>query len=241
MKQLFVNVRTKVLCVGLLTGLLLTSSVALTAPKEMKLKLNEPGAAAEWKIGADNTVKWSYRGELGATVQITLQRVGWQNARLIIAEAAPIGPERSGSYKWTAPANLPPGSNYTIAVTAENGIGETSGEFSLVAGKSPLTQISLEALPKGAEKWTIGAPVSLHWTYAGSPGQTVQLALINKTDSDLIPIVASVPIGVDGKGRYDWTVPKLKPGGDYYIAIASTSNAFYQDMSKTPVIISATK
>lgn len=62
----------------------------------------------------------------------------------------------------------------------------------------------------------------------GNPGQTVQLALINKTDSDLIPIVASIPIGVDGKGRYEWTVPKLKPGGDYYIAIASTANAFYK-------------
>ena len=37
----------------------------------MKLKLNEPGTAAEWTIGANNTVKWSYRGELGATVQIT--------------------------------------------------------------------------------------------------------------------------------------------------------------------------
>ena len=232
---------TKLVCTGVLSLLLMTASVGQTAPKEMKLKLNEPGAAAEWKIGADNTVKWSYRGELGATVQITLQRVGWQNARLTIAEAAPIGAERSGSFKWTVPDSLPPGGNYTISVTAENGIGETSGEFSLVAGKTPLTQISLEALPKGAEKWTVGAPVSLRWTYSGNPGQMVQLALINKADSDLIPIVASIPIGIDGKGRYDWTVPKLKPGGDYYLAIASTTNAFYQDMSKTPVVISATK
>ena len=69
----------------------------------------------------------------------------------------------------------------------------------------------------------------------------MKLALINKTDSELIPIVESIPIGVDGKGRYEWTVPKLKPGGDYYIAIASTTNAFYQDLGKTPVIISATK
>ena len=235
------NRLTRIVSVAALGLLLLTSATGLAAPKEMKLKLNEPGAAAEWKIGADNTVKWSYRGELGATVQITLQRVGWQNARLTIAEAAPIGPERSGSFKWAVPDSLPPGGNYTISVTAENGIGETSGEFSLVAGKTPLTQISLEALPKGAEKWTVGAPVSLRWTYSGNPGQTVRLALINKADSDLIPIVASIPIGVDGKGRYDWTVPKLKPGGDYYLAIASTTNAFYQDISKTPVVISAAK
>ena len=221
--------------------LLVSSSVGLAASKEMKLKLNEPGAAAEWTIGASNTVKWSYRGELGTTVKITLQRVGWQNARLTIAEAAPIGPERSGSFKWTVPDSLPPGGNYTVTITAENGFSETSGEFSLLAGKTPLTQISLEALAKGAEKWTIGAPVSLRWTYSGNPGQTVQLALINKADSDLIPIIASIPIGVDGKGRYEWTVPKLKPGGDYYVAIASNTNAFYQDMSKTPVAISATK
>ena len=235
------DVMTKIVCAGLMGLLLLTSAVGLAASKEMKLKLNEPGQAAEWKIGADNNVKWSYRGELGATIKITLQRVGWQNARLTIAEAAPIGPERSGSFKWTAPDSLPPGGNYTVTITAENGLNETSGEFSLVAGKSPLTQINLEALPKGAEKWTVGAPVSLRWTYSGNPGQMVQLALINKADSDLIPIVASIPIGIDGKGRYDWTVPKLKPGGDYYLAIASTTNAFYQDMSKTPVVISATK
>jgi hypothetical protein len=232
---------TKIVCTGLLTLILVGSSVGMAAPKEMKLKLNDPGAAAEWTLGASNTVKWSYRGELGATVKITLQRVGWQNARLTIVEAAPIGPEKSGSYKWTVPDTLPPGSNYTIAITAENGLSETSGEFSLVAGKTPLTQISLEALPKGAEKWAIGSPVSLRWTYSGNPGQTVQLALINKADSDLIPIVASIPIGVDGKGRYEWTVPKLKPGGDYYVAIASNTNAFYQDISKTAVVISATK
>ena len=87
----------------------------------------------------------------------------------------------------------------------------------------------------------VGAPVSLRWTFSGNPGQTVRLALINKADSDLITIVASTPVGRDGKGRYDWTVPKLKPGGDYYLAIASTTNAFYQDISKTPVVISAAK
>ena len=232
---------TKLVSIATIGLLLLTSAVGLAAPKEMKLKLNEPGQAAEWKIGGEHGIKWSYRGDLGPTVKITLQRVGWQNARLTVAEAAPIGQERSASLKWVVPDSLPPGSNYTVTITAENGFSETSGEFSLVAGKAPLTQINLEALAKGAEKLTVGAQVSLRWTYSGNPGPMVQLALINKTDSDLIPIVASIPIGVDGKGRYEWTVPKLKPGGDYYLAIASTTNAFYQDMSKTPFVISATK
>ena len=232
---------TKLVIIATIGLLLLTSAVGLAAPKEMKLKLNEPGQAAEWKIGGEQSVKWSYRGELGPTIKITLQRVGWQNARLTIAEAAPIGPERSGSFKWTVPDSLPPGNNYTVTITAENGFNETSGEFSLLAGKAPLTQISLEALAKGAEKLAAGATVSLRWTYSGNPGPMVQLALVNKADLELIPIVASIPIGVDGKGRYDWTVPKLKPGGDYYLAIASTTNAFYQDMNKTPFVITATK
>ena len=230
-----------IISVVVLAGLFFGAPAAMAAPKEMKLKLNEPAQAAEWKIGGEHGIKWSYRGDLGPTIKITMQRVGWQNARLTVAEAAPIGPERSGSLTWVVPDSLPPGSNYTVTITAENGFSETSGEFSLVAGKAPLTQINLEALAKGAEKLTVGAPVSLRWTYSGNPGPMVQLALINKTDSDLIPIVASIPIGVDGKGRYEWTVPKLKPGGDYYLAIASTTNAFYQDMSKTPFVISTTK
>jgi len=223
-----------------LAALLMLTSIGLAAPKEMTLRVSEPGEAAEWKLGAANTIKWSFRGELGQNVAIRLQRIGWVNAQMTISEATPLGINRSGSFKWELPADLPPGGKYTVAVTAENGIGDTSGEFKLVAGKGTVTQIKLEALPKG-ERWSAGATVSIRWTYGGSPGQTVKLALIKKAESDVTVISASVPIGAEGKGRYEWKVPSLKPGTDYYIGIVSNSNAFYQDMGVEPVILTATK
>jgi hypothetical protein len=198
-----------------------------------------PGPIAA-PLGSANAIKWSFRGELGSTVAIRLQRMGWVNAQTVLSEAVPIGTNRSGVFKWNIPADLPPGGKYTVAVTAENGIGDTSGEFTLVAGKGPLNQVTLEVPPRGSERWSVGATVLVRWTYGGSPGQTVKLALISKEEGSVTAIAASVPIGADGKGYYEWKVPSLKPGKDYYVGIASNSNAFCQDMSKGPLTISAT-
>lgn len=224
-----------VLLVGLLMLALMTAAIA--APKEMRLRLTEPGSATQWTVGSTVNLKWSVRGELGQTVSISLQRAGLVNARMVLAEAAPIGDNRNGFFKWTIPADLPPGDNYTLRVTAENGIGETSGDFTLVAGKGAVSKLVLDVLAKGEERWQIGSKVVIRWNWSGSPGPLVQLALIKKEDSSVIPIVGSTPVGADGKGRYEWTVPELKPDGDYYLGIASTSNPFFQDMGKTPMVI----
>lgn len=224
-----------------LAGLLMVTATSWAAPKEMNLKIGDPGAETEWAVGASNTVKWSFRGELGQAVNIRLQRSGWVNAQAVLSESTPIGANRSGSFKWTTPPDLPPGGNYTISVTAENGIGDTSDEFKLIAGKIPATRITLDAIPKGSERWAVGTTVSIRWTYGGNPGQSVKLALIKKEVGVVAQISAAAPLGVDGKGRIEWTVPGVKPANDYYVGIVSNANSFYQDMSKDPVVITATK
>ena len=54
---------------------------ARAAPREMTLRVAEPGEATEWKLGAENTIKWSFRGELGANVAIRGEakfgRINW--------------------------------------------------------------------------------------------------------------------------------------------------------------------
>ena len=217
--------------------LLFLSSGGWAASNEMDLKVTEPGPATEWTLGVVNPVKWSFRGEPGPTVTIGLQRQGWVNARMTLAEAVPIGSGRNGSFKWVTPAGLPPGGQYSVTVTAENGIGDTSGEFKLVAGKTAATQISLVPAPRGGERWTVDSVATIRWTYAGNPGQTVRLALIRKEEGSVIPIAASVPLGADGKGSHEWKVPALKPGNDYYVGIVSNSNAFCQDLGTAPVTI----
>jgi len=230
--------RTMVLA---LAGLLMLTSVGMAAPNEMTLRVTDPGESTEWSPGTANTIKWSFRGELGQSAAIRLQRVGWVNAQMTLSEAAPLGTGKSGSYKWNVPAEMPPGGHYTVTVMAENGIGDTSGEFTLVAGKTPVTRIGLESPPKGGDRWTTGATVAVRWNYSGSPGQTVKLALIKKDDGSVTPIVSSIPLGTEGKGRYDWKVPAMKSGNDYYVGIASNVNPFYQDMGKEPVTINAAR
>jgi len=137
----------KLVLVGL-AALLLSAAGVTAAPKEMSLRVTSPQAESQWTVGTNNTVKWSFRGELGSTVSLSLQRVGWVNARMNLAEVAPIGQNRAGSFKWFVPAELPPGGNYTLTVIAENGIGDSSGEFSLVAGKTPLITLKNVVLPE---------------------------------------------------------------------------------------------
>lgn len=226
------------LLVGLWVGL---SSPVWAASNEMNLRVTEPAGGAEWRIGEEQTIKWSFRGELGKSVEIRLQRAGWVHAQMTLVDAAAIGAGRSGSYKWKVPTDLPPAGDYTVRVTAENGISDISGEFKLVPGKSPAAKLELEAAPKGGERWTAGGKVKIRWSYSGNAGPTVKLGLIKKDEGSVTVIAASIPTGVDGRGSFDWTVPALKPGADYYVGIASTTNAFYQDISKEAVTIVTAK
>lgn len=232
MKRMFGIVTLALLCVA---------SCAWAAPGEMNLRVTEPASNAEWAIGTEQTIKWSYRGELGKTVEIRLQRAGWVHAQMTLIEAAAIGSGRSGSFKWKAPSELPPASDYTVRVIAENGISDMSGEFKLIPGKDASTKLTLEPIPKGAEKWLVGSKVKIRWNYVGNPGTTVKLGLIKKDEGSVTMIGSNIPIGVDGRGSIEWTAPPLKPGSDYYVGIASASNSFYQDIEKDPVTIVAAK
>lgn len=222
---------------------MLLTSCAWAAPSEMSLRMNDPAGGSEWGIGSEQTIKWSYRGEFSKSVEIRLQRAGWVHAQMTLADAVPIGTGRSGSFKWKVPADLPPSGDYTIRITAENGISDLSSEFKLIPapGKTPTTKLELEPLPKGGDRWSIGSKVRIRWSYAGNMGMTVKLGLIKKEDSAVTVIAAAIPAGADGRGSFEWTVPELKPAGDYYLGIASTTNSFYQDTGKQAVTIVATK
>lgn len=221
--------------------LLLFAPGAWAASNEMSLRMAEPGGGAEWTIGSEQLIRWSFKGELGKTVEIRLQRAGWVHAQMTLADAAPIGTGRSGSFKWKIPADLPPAGDYSVRVAAENGISDMTGEFKLLPGKGPVAKLELEPLPKGGERWTTGAKVKLRWSYTGNPGATVKLGLIKKEEGNVTLIAAGIPVGLDGRGGFEWTVPDLKPGSDYYVGIASASNPFYQDIGKSPVTIVAAK
>jgi len=112
-----------------------------------------------------------------------------------------------------------------------------SGEFALTAGKTPVTQIVLADSPKDGDRWNPGDPVTIRWKFTGSPGQTVKLALIKKEEGSVTELPLQFPSAFEGKGSYEWKVPVLKSGNDYYVGIVSNSNAFYQTWEPIPLVL----
>ena len=86
--------------------------------------------------------------------------------------------------------------------------------------------------PNAGETWQAGtSDNTISWTYAGNPGGNVKIQLykggvLNKT------IISSTPIGSNGSGSFNWTIPAGQiPGTDYKIQVISTTNSSYKDIS----------
>jgi hypothetical protein len=79
------------------------------------LTVEAPDGGEEWLRGSARTITWRYTGFLVTAVRIELLR-GTEVA-LVITPATPVGAEGSGSYAWTIPPKLKPGS-YRIRITS---------------------------------------------------------------------------------------------------------------------------
>ncbi len=85
--------------------------------------------------------------------------------------------------------------------------------------------------PSGGEKWKRGKTHTIRWTYAGNPGPSVRIELLqggvlNST------LATGVSIGTEGEGSYDWTIPSQQTAGtDYQIRVTVETNEAYTDTS----------
>ncbi len=75
-----------------------------------------PDGGENWTAGTTQTIKWSYIDDPGPEVKIELLKSGAVDS--IITPATPIGTGGSGSYNWSIPASLVPGSDYRVKVTS---------------------------------------------------------------------------------------------------------------------------
>ena len=90
------------------------------------LSLASPNGGETWQVGKPQTIAWNYAGTPGTYVKIELLKNG--SIIRTITKSAKIGANGSGSYTWTPPWKLGPGSNYKIRVTSisNNQINDTS-------------------------------------------------------------------------------------------------------------------
>ncbi len=90
------------------------------------LALTSPNGGETWQAGKPQTIDWNYAGNPSTSVKIDLLKNG--SVIRNIARSAKIGANGSGSYTWTPPLKLKPGSDYQIRITSisNNGINDTS-------------------------------------------------------------------------------------------------------------------
>ena len=194
----------------------------------LAITVTSPNGSENWQDGSAQTITWTYAGDPGSTVKIELLKGG--SVVKEIASSAPLGTGGSGSFPWTVPTDLASGDNYQVKVTSTTTATVTDSsdsDFTIDASPSSITVTS----PNGGETWYAGAVQTLAWSYVGNPGETVKIMLL-KGDKVVRTIAASAPIGKDGKGSRNWTVPaKQAPGENYKISIVSNTSSACSDAS----------
>jgi Tol biopolymer transport system component len=91
--------------------------------------------------------------------------------------------------------------------------------------------------PDGAEHWEQGTTRTIQWNYTYDPGSMIMIELLKGITVDKV-ISSGTPIGSDGSGSYNWTIPYNQTlGSDYTIRITSTSDPGSTDTSDAPFTI----
>lgn len=181
------------------------------------IAVSSPGGGAVLKMGSKQKIVWVKSGA-GSKVNLLLYRnhCAYQD----IADDV----DNSGTYDWTVPYGVIPGSDYTVAVEDAKDAtraGE-SGSFCEITPSSP--EITIQA-PSGGEQWLWGSSHDIQWT---APPSIATMRLTLYQGGSYLRTIGYTP----NDGTYTWIVPDdLAAGGDYQICIADGSDNNVRDAS----------
>jgi hypothetical protein len=179
------------------------------------LTITNPTGSASWNLGSSYNITWESIGSI-PTVDIWLGNgssnwIGW-----IVLDAP-----NNGSFEWQVTSWLIPGTNYWIYIGYDltgddnDDIWDYSDYFEIAPS---LYSIAITS-PTSESKWTIGDIYTISWTTTGNISW-VDIALYNGSSNLLFTIAAPT----ENDGSYDWTVPALTPGSNYWIALQYDSD-----------------
>ena len=149
------------------TGGWSTGSFQTTAPF---LQVTAPNGGEAWRRGLSYFVQWNCN--LAESVRIDLYEGGSFVAN--ITTNAPF----KGAFKWPIPANLTPGSNYTIQITSvtNSAMSSTSAQSFSIVDPPTFNAGSFAILPDGSVQFGLTAPgaaTATVWVSTNLPDWTV--------------------------------------------------------------------
>lgn len=183
-----------------------------------KITVTSPNGGESWEAGKVKTITWTSVGTVG---NVKIELVKGVNAPTTIISSC----WNNGSYSWTIPTAIAPGSDYKIRISdiSTSAITDDSDAAFTITAPS-ITVVA----PNGGEEWEVGSSHTISWTAATSV-TNVKIDLY-RNDTLVITIAASVA----NNGNYSWAIPStLAVGSDYSIKVSDTSDATRSDDSST--------
>ncbi len=170
------------------------------------ISITSPNGWESWEAGSRYSIEWTYTGNLGSTVWITINGAGTTRQY-----TTTIGSNGRGSYHWNIPNDFRWGGDYRVTIEAidyasGSTVSDTSSDHFTIIPKISITS------PNGGESWEKGSVHTIEWTFTGDPGTNdfvfaLELIGTDQNGQDHIEDVINPPLGRNGKGSYSWTVP----------------------------------
>ncbi len=101
---------------------------AFGGPLSNSITITSPNGGENWQSGSTHTIKWSYTGNPGTTVEIDLLKSG--SLVRVITSGTSIGSSGQGSYRWRI-NSLSYGNDYQIKIKTNSGYTSTSNYFTV--------------------------------------------------------------------------------------------------------------
>jgi len=200
--------------------------LTISAPQTIlkTLKVTAPTSERTWQAGSTQTITWTQTGLSGTYVKIELKDKS--NPFVLVRTVTSSTPASSGSYTWTIPADVPPGSTYSIHVNSlsDSTVG-SYGWLTISAAPQEVTKTLKVTSPTSEKTWQAGSTQTITWTQTGLSGTNVKIELKDKSNPFVLvrTVTSSTPAS---SGSYTWTIPAdVPPGSTYSIHVNSLSDS----------------
>lgn len=232
-----------------ITLILLVSFAAFSA---QTLHLTSPTGKVDWKLGSKQKITWT-GSDLEGTFRILLMKKG-QIFKVLHSFKDSYKGYKMGSYEWSIPKDLPPGSDYKIKIECQMDKEPMEDESE---GTITLSEMTMRADlpdfprikvldPNGGERVMKGSSFRIRWN-SNRDCSRVNIYIV-KSDTDELYVYnmarARGPFG-DGDWSWDWPVPRAFRGGipfpngdDYKIKVEAHGTS---DMSDSYFTVTSKK
>jgi hypothetical protein len=185
------------------------------------VRVIQPNGGENVELGSTYEIKWATNGtEPTENVHIELLKSGVFNRRLTERIGIPYPEADDGSFMWTVPSDVTPGSDYKINVSKEYNTwvyGLSGSNFNII---SPTIAI---IAPNGGENWEVNQQHEVKWT-SSNAGNRVKIQLVRQH----WPVQRTYE--TDNDGSYTIT-PDVDTGDDYTVKITGIDKPAAYDES----------